>query len=105
MAQTTTTHYEEAGPGGVSVGLIAMVGLISVMLFVVLVFATEAWFYDQQRQMDESNYRRGNPAMDAYMADQNGRLGRVGKIQGLDTHVMIPVERAIEIYAKKQVGR
>jgi flagellar basal body-associated protein FliL len=95
------SQYDSKSPGGLDARLIAIIGLISVVLFIVIVAATEAWFYNQQARQDQANARRGNPQLQAYVEAEDARLHSIQRIDGDDAHVTVPIDWAMARFAEQ----
>lgn len=86
-------------PGGLNNTMIALVGVISVLLFAVLFIATETWFYNENRRVVQERWEWGNPQMEAYLAEQGRLLQDVRNVPGKDDKVTVPIDWAIQRYA------
>lgn len=93
-------NYDNKRPGGLNTTMIALVGAISVLLFSVLFVATETWFYNQDRRLTEEGWKRGNPQLEAYLAEQDKMLSEMRNVPGRDDRVAVPLDFAIEQYAR-----
>ena len=94
-------HEESRAPGGLDVGLIALVGVVGTILVYVTVLACTAAFYTiRERQIEQS---QATLPLDraAYMQQQDQLLHGtywVDKERGV---VSIPIDQAMEIVAKQ----
>ena len=92
-------HDEDRSPGGLNVGLIALVGVVSTILVYVTVLACTAAYYEIRERKRESLQTSAPVQVEKYMADQHKLLEGVywtNKDKGL---VSIPIDQAMDIVA------
>ena len=84
------------------IGAIVMVGVVSLLVLAILVISSWAWFNalrfeEQDRQAVEMPYVE----LENLQMDQRIRLATYGWVDQTQGKVHIPVERAIELYARR----
>lgn len=94
-------HDEERSPGGLNVGLIALVGVVSTILVYVTVLACMATYYEIRDRKWESLQTSYPVQREQYMAQQQMLLEGVYWTNKDKGQVSLPIDRAIEIVAKE----
>jgi len=104
-AHAAEHHSLVGGAGNVDARLVGLIGAIGVVIFLVIILATEAWFYNQRRALfEETNYRRANLDMRAHLEQQRAMLHTPRKITVPDqpTRYTMTIDQAMQRYAESQ---
>ena len=95
------TSYDPSSPGGLQNRLILVLFITGAVLLVVILAAVEAGFNYVKENVAEEYYVRGNPILEQKIARQEAKLNTFARIKGDDSHVVVPVEVAIEEFVKR----
>ena len=80
-------------------------GLVSVILFVVLVIAVQAFFYSyEDAYLYEKVHSRVSPEMRRHRAEQIERISTPRIVNEAEGRVTIPIDRAIELTVRDGLG-
>ena len=102
--QAEIEHTDEVlhNPGGLNAPIIAFVGLVGTVLVFVIMVATQAWYYSQQRNANETGEGAEPYAPVAdYHTEQEALLNRESArwVEGpeeFELRISVPIDTAIE---------
>jgi hypothetical protein len=86
----------------INVSLLVALGSISTLLFIVVVFGIEAWFFaEQQREIAEKSASSVNWNLKNHMTEQQTKLASYRVVNEKTQIVTMPIERAMELTVQR----
>ena len=97
-------HEKRETPGGLNVSVITVVGVTSVLLVIVAVYAVQAWYYSyEQAYIAETEHRQVPAAVQRYRQEQELRL-QTPRLRAPEQNMAaIPIDRAMDLYLEERL--
>ena len=103
-AGCTMADHKRETPGGLDVGTITVVGIVSVLLVIVAVYAVQAWYFRfEQSYIAETEHRQTPRAVETYRAQQERRLNEARLRDPATGLTAIPIDEAMDLYLEQRL--
>ncbi|MEX2673249.1 MAG: hypothetical protein WD294_14185 [Phycisphaeraceae bacterium] len=104
MAADDLDHTTHGTPGGLNVQIITVVGIVTVLLIVVAVFAVQAWYFRfEQAYTQETVYREVPAQVQRYREHEQRRLTEARLRVPEHDLAAIPIDAAMDLYLQRRL--
>jgi hypothetical protein len=92
--------------GDLNIGLLAVIGVVSVLLLVEIVVVTQAYFYNtQEEEIAAKQVNQPSEELNAIVADQQAELNSYRWVDRDKQRVSIPIRQAMERFVAAEAAR